>query len=165
MSEEKFTKKQAETKEAFEQAGTEADAVSKKLAAMKEYAEQVKINGIQIIDVNEQNKVLRSNLLIAGQTLPMFIVLNDTVYSYIQIHLAAIDKSKEDKCLKYLNELNEKFSMLKYHINSENNVVLTCSVPSSNDKFEPALVFALVDQVKILLEENYTELMQTLWKD
>lgn len=137
--------------------------VEKKLAALKEFIEQQKINGLQILEINENNKVLRSNLIIEGQALPLFIVVNNSVYSYIQVHLVTVTEEKAEKCLKYLNELNERFHMLKYNISSNGNIVLTCSVPSSNDHFEPALLIALVDQVKLHLEANYSDLMKKVW--
>lgn len=140
-------------------------AAEKKIAAMKEFIERAKVNGIQLLEVNENNKVLRSNLPIEGQALPMFIVVNDTVYSYIQVQLVTVKAEKADKCLSYLNELNERFSMLKYFINKGGNIVLTCSVPASDDAFEPALLIALIDQVKKHLEENYAELMKKVWQD
>lgn len=163
-----MTKEKAETKEvkaAEEAVKEEPNTASKKIEAMKEFIEKAKINGIQLIEANENNKILRSNLLIEGQSLPMFIVVNDTVYSYIQVHLVTVKEEKAEKCLRYLNELNERFSMLKYFVNKGGNIVLTCSVPASDDAFEPALLIALIDQVKRHLEENYAELMKKVWQD
>lgn len=143
----------------------EVSLVDKKMQAMQEYMTKAQVNGFQVIEVNEKNKVLRSNLLIKGQTLPLFIVVNDTVYSYIQVHLVTVEGGKIPQCLAYLNQLNERFNMLKYCINAQGNVVLTCSVPASDDKFEPGLIIALVDQVKNHLEEVYPEIMKNIWQD
>lgn len=160
-----MTKEKVEIAETAEEVRAETNTVSKKIAAMKEFIERAKINGVQLIDANENNKILRSNLPIEGQILPMFIVVNDTVYSYIQVHLVTVTEDKAVKCLPYLNELNERFSMLKYFVNNGGNIVLTCSVPASDDAFEPALLIALIDQVKKHLEENYAELMKKVWQE
>ncbi len=144
---------------------TEETSVVKKFNILKEYLTKANITGMQLLDINDSNKVMRSNLLIEGQALPMFIVVNDTVYSYIQVHLVTLTEDKKLKCIDFLNELNERFSMLKYFVNREGNIVLTCSIPSGDDKFDPALIFALVDQVKTHLEANYPELMKKIWKD
>lgn len=143
----------------------EEKSLVKKLNDLKEFLAKADITGIQLLEINEQNKVLRSNLLVEGQALPMFIVLNDTVYTYIQVHLVTLTEDKKAKCVDFLNELNERFSMLKYFVNSQGNVVLTCSIPAGDDKFDPALIFALVDQVKLHLEENYPALMKKIWQD
>ena len=123
------------------------------------------INGIRYIEVDENNKIFESRLLIEGQALPLFLVVNSTVYSYIHVHLVTVTPEKVEKCNEYLNRLNESFPMLKYFINNVGNIVLTCSIPSADDKFDPALIFALVDQVKGHLEENYKELMQKIWEE
>ena len=123
------------------------------------------INGIRYIEVDDNNKIFESRFLIEGQALHMFIVVNSTVYSYIHVHLVTITPEKLEKCSEYLNRLNDSFPMLKYFINDVGNVVLTCSLPSTDDKFDPALVFALVDQVKAHLEDNYKVLMQKIWEE
>ena len=103
--------------------------------------------------------MVNTRLLVKGQTLPLFIVVNNTVYSYIQAHLVTIPQEKLADTLQYINELNN----LKYAVNPQGNVVLTFSVPAADDKFEPGLIFALVDQVKAHLEENYATLMDKIW--
>ncbi len=135
----------------------------KKLTALKEYADKVKITGLQYLQINENNLLVNTRLLVKGQTLPLFIVVNNTVYSYIQAHLVTIPQEKLADTLQYINELNNQFNMLKYAVNPQGNVVLTFSVPAADDKFEPGLIFALVDQVKGHLEENYAALMDKIW--
>ncbi|MGM9530124.1 MAG: hypothetical protein ACI3XH_09050 [Phascolarctobacterium sp.] len=135
----------------------------KKLTALKEYADQAKITGLQYLQINENNLLVNTRLLVKGQTLPLFIVVNNTVYSYIQAHLVTIPQEKLADTLQFINELNNQFNMLKYTVNPQGNVVLTFSVPAADDKFEPGLIFALVDQVKGHLEENYAALMDKIW--
>ena len=135
----------------------------KKLTALKEYADKAKITGLQYLQINENNLLVNTRLLVKGQTLPLFIVVNNTVYSYIQAHLVTIPQEKLADTLQFINELNNQFNMLKYTVNPQGNVVLTFSVPAADDKFEPGLIFALVDQVKGHLEENYAALMDKIW--
>lgn len=151
-----------ETKNAEQE--VQKNIADKKFDALKEFVEERKINGVQFLEGNGLNKILRSNLLIAGQQLPMFVVVNETIYSFVQVHLATVDASQAEKCMLYLNELNERFSMLKYNINSNGNVVITCSIPSLDDNFSPALIIMLVDQVKMHLETHYPELMKRIWE-
>lgn len=140
-------------------------AVEAKMAAIEEFIKERKISGIALAPSRENARVLRTNLLIEGQTLPLFISLDNTVYCFIQIVLADIAAEKRTKCLEYFNGLNNQFSMLKYHITNEGKALVTCSVPSGNDKFDPALVIALIDQIKEVLSANYSALMQTIWMD
>lgn len=137
----------------------------KKAEAIIDTVKTNKINGIRYIDVDENNKIFESRLLIEGQALPLFVVVNSTVYSYIHVHLVTISPEKLEKCNEQLNLLNDNFPMLKYFVNDVGNVVLTCSLPAANDKFDPGLLFALVDQVKSHLEDNYKVLMKKIWEE
>lgn len=153
------------SKAAEETAKAEQTVAQQKAEAIISTVRTNNINGIRYIEVDDNNKIFESRFLIEGQALPMFLVVNSTVYSYIHVHLVTVTPEKVEKCNEYLNRLNESFPMLKYFINNVGNIVLTCSIPSADDKFDPALIFALVDQVKGHLEENYKELMQKIWEE
>ena len=152
-------------KTAEESAKAEQTVAQQKAEAIINTVRANNINGIRYIEVDDNNEIFESRMLIEGQALPMFIVVNSTVYSYIHVHLVTITPEKLEKCNEYLNRLNDSFPMLKYFINNVGNVVLTCSVPAADDKFDSALIFALVDQVKAHLEENYKELMKKIWEE
>ncbi|MDY4920276.1 MAG: YbjN domain-containing protein [Phascolarctobacterium sp.] len=146
-----------------EEKKAEPTLAMKKLTALKEFADKAKISGLQYLQINENNLLVNTRLLVKGQTLPLFIVVNNTVYSYIQAHLVTIPEEKQAETLKFINDMNNQYNMLKYSVNPQGNVVLTFSVPAADDKFEPGLIFALVDQVKAHLEENYSALMEKIW--
>ena len=128
----------------------------KKLTALKEFADAHEISGLQYLQINEANLLVNTRLLVEGQTLPLFIVVNNSVYTYLQAHLVTLTEEKKAATLSYLNELNNEFNMLKYSINPQGNVILTFSIPAGDDKFDPALVFALVDQLKAHLDTHYS---------
>lgn len=132
----------------------------KKLTALKEFADAHEISGLQYLQINEANLLVNTRLLVEGQTLPLFIVVNNSVYTYLQAHLVTLTEEKKAATLSYLNELNNEFNMLKYSINPQGNVILTFSIPAGDDKFDPALVFALVDQMKAHLDTHYSALME-----
>ena len=135
----------------------------KKLTALKEFADAHEISGLQYLQINEANLLVNTRLLVEGQTLPLFIVVNNSVYTYLQAHLVTLTEEKKAATLSYLNELNNEFNMLKYSINPQGNVILTFSIPAGDDKFDPALVFALVDQLKAHLDTHYSALMEKIW--
>ena len=144
MAEEiKDTEVKEETAEATAAAEKAEETLAmKKLTALKEFADAHEISGLQYLQINEANLLVNTRLLVEGQTLPLFIVVNNSVY---------------------LNELNNEFNMLKYSINPQGNVILTFSIPAGDDKFDPALVFALVDQLKAHLDTHYSALMEKIW--
>ena len=140
-----------------------ATTFNKELNALKEFADAHEISGLQYLQINEANLLVNTRLLVEGQTLPLFIVVNNSVYTYLQAHLVTLTEEKKAATLSYLNELNNEFNMLKYSINPQGNVILTFSIPAGDDKFDPALVFALVDQLKAHLDTHYSALMEKIW--
>ena len=148
-----------------ENVAVDVAAVDKKYSALQDYLSKSDINGMQFLEVDEHNKGLRTNFLVEGQTLPVFVVVNETVYSYIQVHLVTITPDKLAKCLPLLNELNDSFTMLKYGVNKGGNIILTCSIPAGDDKFDPAIIFALLDKINGHLQEHYKLLMKKIWEE
>lgn len=155
--------KDAATETTAEAGKAEESLALKKLTALKDFADAHEITGLQYLQINETNLLINTRLLIEGQTLPLFIVVNNSVYTYLQAHLVTLTEEKKAATLSYLNDLNNEFNMLKYSINPQGNVILTFSVPAGDDKFDPALVFALVDQVKAHLEAHFAALMEKIW--
>lgn len=143
----------------------EVTVLESKLEALKQYIEERKITGFQVLEPNDNVRILRSNLLIEAQTLPLFIILDNTVYSLIQVAVAKVPEGKKAHVFEYANEMNDRYGMLKYNINKADELVVTFSIPAGNDKFDPALVFALLDQIKQHLETEYTQLMKNIWLD
>ena len=78
----------------------------KKLTALKEFADAHEISGLQYLQINEANLLVNTRLLVEGQTLPLFIVVNNSVYTYLQAHLVTLTEEKKAATLSYLNELN-----------------------------------------------------------
>ena len=140
-----------------------ATIAEQKLEALVKAMEAEKVNGIQVAEKSSTRNILTGNFLIEGQIVPMFVVLDNSVYSYIQVNIADVNAEQAKLCLKHLNELNERYTMLKYAVNPNNTIILTCSIPAANDKFDPALVIALIDQVKGQVTDEYAKLMKIIW--
>ena len=68
----------------------EESLAMKKLTALKEFAGAHEISGLQYLQINEANLLVNTRLLVEGQTLPLFIVVNNSVYTYLQAHLVTL---------------------------------------------------------------------------
>lgn len=163
--ESKGENKMAEQKKA---AQVEVKVAAEKVAAFQKYLEDNKIGGFGLQDF--QNDVhaqaFRSNLQVEGTNLPFMILLDDSVYTMLQVQVAAgiAQGDKKEKICTYLNDLNEQYRMLKYSVDAAGNVLLTCCIPAGVPHFEPALVIAILNQVQGLLTAIYPEIMKHLWE-
>lgn len=146
----------------------EVKVAAEKVAAFQKYLEDNKIGGFGLQDF--QNDVhaqaFRSNLPVEGQNLPFMILLDDSVYTMLQVQVATsiATGEKRAKICEYLNDLNEQYRMLKYSADAAGNVLLTCCIPAGVPHFEPALVIAILNQIQGHLNALYPEIMKHLWE-
>ncbi len=160
--------KKGETKMADAKKTAEVKVAAEKVAAFKKYLEENKITGFGLQDF--QNDVhaqaFRSNLPVEGQNLPFMILLDDSVYTMLQVQIAtsiAVGEKRAKIC-EYLNDLNEQYRMLKYSADAAGNVLLTCCIPAGVPHFEPALVIAILNQIQGHLNAVYPDIMKHLWE-
>jgi hypothetical protein len=150
-----------------EQTAVETTVAEKKAAAFQAYLEAEEISGVDMHEAGDEAHahVFRSNLAVQRQMLPFMILIDDSVYTVIQIEVAAqvVTAEKKEKAAVYLNELNDEYRMLKYSSDAAGNVLLTCSIPSGAEQFDPALIAALLNQIQAHLDEVYPDLMAKLW--
>lgn len=168
-TEEKVTavKTTAEEKESAEKATEESLVAEEKAKVFRDYLEKEQITGVEMHEAGEggQTKVFRSNFPVRGQSLPFMILIDDSVYTLIQVEIAAqvVTEEKKARFLAYLNDLNDQYRMLKYNSDAGGNVLLTCSVPSGVRGFDPALLVALLNQIQGHLNAVYPAIMRELW--
>ncbi len=145
----------------------EVKVAAQKVEAFQKFLDENKITGFVTEDLGGemQAQAFRSNLPVAGQSLPFWIVVDDSVYTMIQVQIVggiAIADKRERIC-NFLNDLNEQYKALKYSADAQGNVILTCCIPAGVPHFEPALVIAILNQIQSNLDGIYAELMQQLW--
>ena len=161
MSEEKKVK-------AVEKKQAEVKVAAEKAEAFKKYLEEGKISGFYLREIDNavHTKRFESNLPVAGQNLHFMILLDDSVYTILQVLVAEklVSPDKKEKVAAYLNDLNEQYRMLKYTVDADGNVLLTCCIPAGVPHFEPALVIAILNQIQGHLNALYPDIMKKLWE-
>lgn len=157
-----------EIKVKAEAAAAETQVGIKKAEVLQNYLAENKIEGfgIQNFQDDVHSHAFRSNLPVAGTNLAFMILLDDSVYTMIQIQVAAnlITKDKKAVVCEELNKLNDQYRMLKYSVDEAGNILLSCSIPSGLEHFDPVLIIAILNQLQGHLNALYPELMAKLWK-
>lgn len=151
-----------------ETAAPEVKVGMEKVALFKKHLEDAKISGFAIQDFKDDvhSQAFRSNLPVAGQNLPFMILFDDSVYTIIQVQVAAAIVTKEKKATvcEELNALNDQYRMLKYSVDEAGNVLLTCCIPAGLDHFDAPIVVAILNQIQGHLNAVYPTIMEKLWK-
>lgn len=149
-------------------ASAEAQVGIKKAEALQKYLAENKIEGfgLQNFQDDVHSHAFRSNLPVAGTNLAFMILLDDSVYTLIQVQIAANLVTEEKKAFvcEELNKLNDQYRMLKYNVDETGNILLSCSIPSGLEHFDPVLIIAILNQLQGHLNAIYPELMARIWK-
>ena len=143
--------------------------VNAKTLKLKEFLEANKIECFQIEERNDENEtaVFRSLMQVKGQTLPFAVLLDKSVYALLQVQLApAIIKGDVlGKVAAYLNEMNNNYSVFKFLVTNDGDLLLNACVVSKDDNFDPALVNAIIAETVKFLEAEYASIMAKIWKE
>lgn len=118
-----------------------------------------------VIKGDEYNTVVyHGRLDIHGNSLPVFIVLDNSVFSYIRVAITtmSITEAAIKKVFPKLNELNQQYKVTKYYVNDEDsNIYTDISVPSTEETFEPAvLVNLMLEVIKPHLDEVHPDILK-----
>jgi hydrogenase maturation factor len=144
----------------------EGFGMNKKIEQFDKMLEKNKISAFVIEKVEDDLHTVayRSNMEIEGKDLPMALMMDDSIYTVIHIGIAlnvANDDNKA-KIADCLNDLNRQFKIFKYYISENNDILLDCCIPSSNEHFDAELVRTMLDVILRHLEEKYKEVMKLI---
>lgn len=130
----------------------------KKAEAFETFLQNLKIDSFARGETGDEahTYLFRTNLVISDERMPTIILVDDSVYSMIQVLVAekAVPEEKREAALLYLNDLNDQ-TFLKYALDEAQNIVLTCSIPMSDEGWDPELVLALLNEVERHLQKTY----------
>lgn len=144
----------------------EVKAENLRVKALKEFIKEKEINGFEILEPKEEGKatVFKGFLGIKGQRLPLAIIVDNTIYSLLQIEVArgVVSEENKEKMLELVNKYNAKYRMLTYTL-INGTMLLSCSIPATNDHFEPALFMVMIEQLEKHLNEVYSDIMIAAW--
>ncbi len=139
-------------------------------AKAEKFAKMLKDNDIKCFSSeelkDEMNPVLfRSSMEIEGQRLPLIVVIDDSIYIICRTLVAGkcVTDANRTAILRHLNMLNGSYKTFKYFITDAGEILMDLCLPTTNEIFDPNMVRGLIDLCVKNLEENYRQLMQTVW--
>lgn len=109
--------------------------------------------------------VFQSNIQVEGQTIPMGIITDSTIYTIIRVQVGSklVKESNKNKFLEYLNTLNRSYKVFKYVAADDGSVFLDACLPSTNDSFDPEIVRVVLGVVVDHLNSEYKNIMKEAW--
>jgi len=142
---------------------------NEKAKKFQQLLEENKIESFTVSQIEDDSKsvVFRSRMEVAGQELPMIVVLDDSIYAMIRIQIVGGSVQEENyvSVSKKVNELNLQYKIFKYYITEQGGLCLDCCIPSTAEKFDGELVQTIIQVIIGHLTEAYPALMRCVWGD
>ncbi len=109
--------------------------------------------------------VYRAHMEVSGQMLPTMVVTDDSIYTMIQVRVAAavINDDNKKAVLEHINALNGKFKVFKYYISDNGDICLDSCLTDTEESFDPRLIHTVIDVILRHLTEEYPNLMSLVW--
>ncbi len=110
--------------------------------------------------------VFQSNLKVEGQTIPLGIITDNTIYTIIRVQIGSQLLKNENKLslLEYLNQLNRSYKVFKYVAAEDGSIFLDACLPSTNESFDAEIVRVILDVIVDHLNNEYKNIMKQAWK-
>ena len=143
--------------------------INAKTLKLKEFFEANKIECFQIEERQDANEtaVFRSRMQIKGQVLPFAILVDNSVYTLLQVQLVAgaVKGEAFANLAPYINELNNNYRVFKFAVTNDGDLLLNACVPAQNDGFDPVLLNAIIGETVKFLEAEYASIMAKVWNE
>ena len=94
--------------------------------------------------------VFRSYVQTELGDIPVFLLLDDTIYATIRLLMGAgvVTKENRQDILTFINRENSTYKSFKYYIEEDDDsVYLDCINQSANSNFDPRLLYVLMTQI------------------
>ncbi len=141
----------------------------KNLKAVKfeEYTQKNNLNFFVKNEVHDEadTVVFQSQLKVEGQTVPVGIITDNTIYTIIRVQVGAglVKEGNSAKVLDYLNQLNRSYKVFKYVASEDGGIFLDACLPSTNESFDAEIVRVVLDVVVDHLNSEYKNIMKQAW--
>ena len=146
----------------------EEKRVNLKAAKFEKYTEDNKMNFFVKKELKDEadTVVFQSNIKVEGQTIPVGIITDNTIYTIVRVQVGAglVKDGNKAKFEEYLNNLNRSYKVFKYVAADDGSVFLDACLPSTNESFDPEIVRVVLDVVVDHLNTEYKNIMKQAWE-
>ena len=102
------------------------------------------------VEDEERTVVYRSYIQTEMGDMPIFVLLDATIYGVIRVLVGAnvVTADNYQAISEFINRENSKYKNFKYYIeHDDNSLYLDCIYISPNTAFEPELLYVLMQQI------------------
>jgi hypothetical protein len=150
-----------------------ADSVKKETVENTKFNKMEKFlrdNDIKVFSVEKVNDkmlttVFRSRMEVKEQILPFAILIDNTIYTLLQVQIAPAVAKDEQSFLKiasYVNKLNDKYRVFKFNVSEDGALLLNVCLTAKDNDFDPIMIHLVLGEILKFLEAEYIGIMKTI---
>ena len=142
--------------------------MNKKAELFQKYLDERQIKAFQVQelkDAGQDTVIFNSRIAVDGQELPTLLITDNSIYSLIRVRVAnaAMKEGNETELRKAIDQLNSRFKVFKYYFIDDGALILDVAIVSKPDEINGDMVYTLFDVIIKHLQEEYKNLMKTIW--
>lgn len=144
--------------------------MNKKAESFKQFLDEHKLNWFNVEELKDDKMhtaIFRSSVEVNGQTLPILLVLDDSIYGIMRVLVAPKALTKENSVALHemINKYNKTYKSFKYYFDDESNLVLDCSLLCDSDTVKGDFICSIFANVLVEhLKNEYKNIMKQIWQ-
>lgn len=144
--------------------------MNEKAKAFEEFLVTEEITSFERREIGDEDGtvVYRSYLSTEIGEMPIFVLLDKTIYNVMRLLVGANVVTDENRSaiLEFMNRANSTYKNFKYYIEEDDqSVYLDCINHSTNDKFDPRLLYVLMTQMVEYIDGHIGNIKEVLGVD
>jgi len=128
---------------------------------------KIAIFNVEKVDDEVKTTIFRSRMEVKGQILPFAILIDNTIYTLLQVQVApavAKDEAAFLKLAPFINELNVRYRNFKFDVSTDGALLLNMMLSAKDTDFDPVLVNAVLAEIVKFLNNEYPNIMKKIWE-
>ena len=128
-------------------------------------AKEITCFNVQQAEDDLHTAVFRSTMEVGGSTLPVALVLDDSIYGMLRVQVVpqAVQGDNKAALLEYINTQNRTYKVFKYYLAENGALFLDSCILLANDQENGPMIYAVIEVLLKHLQETYPALMRTIW--
>lgn len=131
------------------------------------FLEREELNCFDVKELNDENNtvIFRAYIKTELGSMPAFVILDNSIYSIVRVTVGygVVNGDNEGPLSVFLNQENAKYKSFKLYIDREDDsLYLDCVYMATEGKFEPELVYVLLQQLVEYIPEVHGEIVKLM---
>lgn len=142
--------------------------MNKKAESFKKFIDEKHPNIFDVEEIQDENQntaVFRSSITIAGQRLLAMVIIDDSIFTILRVHILpqALTEENQTALLELINEQNKCYKPFKLYLNDNKDLMLDTCLTVTSDDIDGEIVYTLFDVIITYLNNSYRKIMKVVW--